>query len=79
VAVGGTSVGVSVGGMAVALGTAVSVGGGCVGKAVGEIVVAVVVQPTKKILNTVNINNLMEIIGLLIILSSCYLSTLIIG
>jgi hypothetical protein len=79
VAVGGTSVGVSVGGTAVALGAAVSVGGGCVGKAVGEIVVAVVVQPTKKILNTVNINNLMEIIGLLIILSSCYLSTLIIG
>jgi F0F1-type ATP synthase membrane subunit c/vacuolar-type H+-ATPase subunit K len=68
-----------VGGTAVALGTAVSVGGGCVGKAVGAIVVAVAVQPAKKMLKAVNINNLTERIGLLIILSSCYLSTLIIG
>lgn len=71
--------GVSVGGTAVALGAAVSVGGTCVGKTLGGVVVAVAAQPAKKALNTVNTNNLMEKIGLLNIISSCYLSTSIIG
>ena len=75
VAVAGTSVGVSVGGTAVALGAAVSVGVTCVGNAVGGMVVAVAVQPAIKMLKTARIKNLMEIIGFLVILSSYNLST----
>jgi hypothetical protein len=68
VAVGGTSVGVEVGGTDVTVGTAVSVGGPWVGKAVAGTTVAVVTQPARKMENMANSNNLMGKTTFLIIL-----------